>query len=247
MGGVVSEPIHAGKALVTDGSGEMFDRIAKKYDRLNLIMSMGMDRWWRRGLIKAVGGSAPALGGRRFLDVATGTADVALALARAYPGCDVVGVDPSVGMLGVGREKVAAKGLADRISLVEGDAQAMAFEDAAFDGVTIAFGIRNVPDRALGLREMARVTRPGGRVAVLELGEPREGLLSPLVRFHIRHVVPRLGAWLSGEKEYRYLQESIAAFPQPAAFAEVMESAGLTVERVRRFAFGAANLYIGRR
>ena len=108
----------------------------------------------------------------------------------------------------------------------------------------MAFGIRNVPDRAAALREMARVTRKGGRVAILELGEPKRGLLGPLARFHIRHVVPALGALISGSREYRYLQESIAAFPEPEVFAELMRDSGLRVISVTPLTFGVCNLYV---
>ncbi|MCB9537134.1 MAG: ubiquinone/menaquinone biosynthesis methyltransferase [Myxococcales bacterium] len=219
-----------------DGSGAMFDRIAHRYDLLNRLMSFGLDRGWRRRLVDAM----PDAGA--LLDVATGTADVALALADAHPSTTVVGLDPSAGMLGVGQSKIAERGLAHRVTLTEGDAQAMPFADATFAGCTIAFGIRNVPDRLAGLREMARVTAPGGPVALLELAEPA---FAP-ARFHVHHVVPRLGAWLSGAKEYRYLQRSVAAFPPPDAFAALMRAAGLRDVEVHRMTFGAAHLYVGR-
>ncbi|MEM1032074.1 MAG: bifunctional demethylmenaquinone methyltransferase/2-methoxy-6-polyprenyl-1,4-benzoquinol methylase UbiE [Myxococcota bacterium] len=223
-----------------DGSGAMFNRIARRYDHLNRIISLGMDRSWRRQLVDALG---PLTAGDEVLDVATGTADIAISVARRYPGVRVTGVDPSVNMLDVGREKLEALG--DRVSLVEGDAQAMSFDDDRFAGACIAFGIRNVPDRARGLREMARVTRPGGRVVVLELGEPDRGPLAPFARFHAYQVVPRIGAWLSGDDEYAYLAKSIEAFPKPDAFTAMMEAAGLDVDEVRPFVFGAANLFIG--
>lgn len=224
-----------------DGSGQMFDRIAGRYDFLNRVLSLGMDQGWRRKLVASMPDDSA-----RILDVATGTADVALALADAYPAAEVVGLDPSVGMLEVGREKVTARQLDARVRLVEGDAQAMPFPDDHFDGATIAFGIRNVPDRLQGLREMARVVRPGGPVVVLELGEPRGGLMAPFARFHVRHVVPRIGALLSGDKEYRYLQTSVAAFPAPEAFTALMTEAGLAEARFERMSFDAAHLYVGR-
>ena len=225
---------------IQPGSGQMFDRIADRYDLLNRLLSLGIDRRWRRALLAAM----PAEG--RLLDLATGTADVALALARFRPGAQVVGVDPSEGMLAVGVRKVAGSGLHDRVTLQVGDAQALDFADDHFAGACIAFGIRNVPDRALGLREMTRVTAPGGPVVVLELGEPSGGVLAPLARWHVRQVVPRLGALLSGAAEYRYLQTSVAAFPAPEAFAELMQGAGLEDVQVQRLTFGAAHLYVGR-
>lgn len=222
-----------------DGSGGMFDRIAPRYDLLNRLMSFGIDRRWRRRLLDAMPTRGP------LLDVATGTADVALALARRSPEVDVIGLDPSAGMLAVGREKIARARLDHRVALVEADAQRMPFDPDRFAGSCIAFGIRNVPDRLQGLREMARVTRPGGPVVVLELSEPRGGPMAALARLHVHHVVPRLGAWLSGDREYRYLQASIAAFPPAEEFAALMETAGLRDVVAHRLTFGTAHLYIG--
>ncbi len=226
---------------MTDGSGAMFDAIATRYDLLNRVLSLGLDRSWRTALVRAMSLREDD----EVLDLATGTGDVALELARARDDLRVTGVDPSAGMLARAREKVAAAGLTDRIELLEGDAQALPFADGRFDASCIAFGIRNVPDRALGLAEMTRVTRTGGRVVVLELGEPRSGLLASAVRFHIRQVVPRVGALLSGAEEYRYLQRSVAAFPPPGVFADMMEDAGLEVTPPRALGFGAAWLYLG--
>jgi demethylmenaquinone methyltransferase/2-methoxy-6-polyprenyl-1,4-benzoquinol methylase len=223
------------------GSGAMFDGIAPRYDLLNRLMSFGLDRGWRKKTVRALA-LAP---GARALDLATGTADVAMAIARTHPDCRVVGIDPSLGMLEIGRRKLADQNLADRITLQAGDAQALDLDDDSFDGVCIAFGIRNVPDRARALAEMARVTRPGGRVAILELSEPQRGLLAPLARFHIRRLVPRLGALLSGSNEYRYLQRSIAAFPPPEEFADLMRAAGLDVLAVTPLSFGVCHLYVG--
>jgi demethylmenaquinone methyltransferase/2-methoxy-6-polyprenyl-1,4-benzoquinol methylase len=239
----MTEPrVADGRALAPrPGSGAMFDGIAPRYDLLNRLMSFGLDRGWRRKTVRALA----LVPGARALDLATGTADVAMAIARACPGGRVVGVDPSLGMLEVGRRKIADAGLAERVSLQAGDAQALDFEDQSFDGVCIAFGIRNVPDRARALAEMARVTRPGGRVAILELSEPRRGLLAPLARFHIRKLVPRLGALLSGSREYHYLQSSIAAFPPPDDFADMMRAAGLDVLAVTPLSFGVCHLYVG--
>src|SRR5262249_27854293 len=147
----------------------------------------------------------------------------------------------------VGREKLARKKLADRVTMVPGDAEALPYGEGTFDGATIAFGIRNVPDRARGLAEMARVVRPGGRVCVLELSEPKRGIMAPLARFHIHVLGPRIGALLSGAPEYRYLQKSIEAFPAPEEFAAMMERAGLVVEQVRPQTFGVCHLYVGRK
>jgi demethylmenaquinone methyltransferase/2-methoxy-6-polyprenyl-1,4-benzoquinol methylase len=233
-----------GETAVSGGSGAMFDNIAPRYDLLNRVMSFGVDRRWRKKTVRAL--ALPAGDGAcRVLDVATGTGDLAIDIARRHPGAQIIGVDPSRKMIEVGTGKLAARGLAERVRLEEGDAQALAHDDASFDAVCIAFGIRNVPDRGRGLAEMARVCKPGGRVAILELGEPTQGLIAPLARFHIRHVVPRLGAWLSGAKEYRYLQTSIAAFPPPDEFAALMKASGLDVVEVVPLTFGVCNLYVG--
>ncbi len=228
-------------APATNGSGAMFDRIAGRYDLLNRWMSFGMDRGWRRKTIAALSLEP----GARLLDLATGTADLALRALRKHPDIDVIGVDPSEAMLEVGRQKIERAGVADRLKLQLGDAQTLPFDDDSFDAVCIGFGIRNVPDRPRALAEMARVTRASGRIAILELSEPKRGFMAPLTRLHIRHIVPRLGALLSGSREYRYLQTSIAAFPAPEEFAEMMESAGIEMIETRRFAFGSCVLYVG--
>jgi demethylmenaquinone methyltransferase/2-methoxy-6-polyprenyl-1,4-benzoquinol methylase len=225
---------------MTLGSGAMFDRIAKRYDFVNRVLSLGMDKGWRRRTVRALElGDTP-----RVLDVATGTGDLAIDIARARPGATVIGLDPSQQMLAIAGEKLAKKQLTDRVSLVVGDAQALPFKDHELDAATIAFGIRNVPDRAAGLRELARVVRPGGRIAVLELGEPKGGIMSRAARFHTRHVVPKLGALLSGAREYKYLQRSIAAFPPAAEFAALMGTCGLNVLEVVPLTFGACTLYV---
>jgi len=223
-----------------DGSGAMFDAIAGRYDLLNRVLSLGIDQSWRRRTVAALE-LAP---GARVLDIATGTADLALVAVRAADAVTVVGVDPSRAMLDVGREKVERAGLAGRIELREGDAQALPFEDDSFDATMVAFGIRNVPDRLRAASEMRRVTRPGGRVAILELAEPRRGLLAPAARFHVHTVVPWLGALLSGAHEYRYLQRSIAAFPPPDEFAASLGDVGLRVLRVMALTFGVCHCYV---
>lgn len=228
-------------ADVRGGSGAMFDRVAPRYDLLNRLLSLGLDRRWRRAAVRALE-LAP---GDAALDLATGTGDVALEMLRQQPACRVVGVDPSAGMLEVGRAKVAAAGLADRVELEVGQAEELGFADGSFDAAAIAFGIRNVADRERGLRELSRVVRPGGRIAILELGEPR-GLLALGARIHMRVVGPALGALLSNRSAYRYLPRSIAAFPSPAEFVCAMEASGHDAVRVTAFASGVCNLFVSR-
>jgi demethylmenaquinone methyltransferase/2-methoxy-6-polyprenyl-1,4-benzoquinol methylase len=222
---------------IRPGSGAMFDRIAARYDVVNRVLSLGLDRLWRRRAVKALAAS------RRVLDLATGTADLALALALARSDREVVATDPSEEMLRVARRKIEAASLNDRVHAQAGEAERIAQADRSFDGVSIAFGIRNVPDRDGALAEMARVTRDGGRIVILELTEP-EGFLAPLLRFHVHHLVPRLGALLSGAAEYRYLERSIARFPSAREFACHMEAAGLRLITVRPLSFGVAHLFV---
>lgn len=225
------------------GSGEMFDQIAPRYDMLNRIMSLGVDQRWRRATVDALSLSP----GSRVLDAATGTGDLALMIARRHPDAHVVGIDPSRGMIAIGQRKAEELGASARVEFQVADVQALPFGSNSFDAASIAFGIRNVGDRRLGLSEMARVTRPGGHVAVLELGEPQGSFLGPLARFHIRQVVPRIGGLLSGSHEYRYLQQSIAAFPAPDVFAQLMQDVGLQVLEVRPLTFGACTLFVAQR
>lgn len=237
---------------IRGGSGEMFDGIAPRYDFLNRVISMGIDRSWRRQAVAALALES----GDRVLDVATGTGDVAIEVSRqlralsasspvaaADPGT-VVGIDPAARMLAIAENKVAAQQRTE-VTFRQGNGESLPFEGDSFDGLSIAFGIRNVPDREKALQEMARVTRPGRRVAILELSEPKGGPLSGLARFHIHTVVPALGAMLSGSREYRYLQQSIAAFPAPEAFSSMMEAAGLRVLEARPLTFGVCHLFVG--
>ena len=222
----------------------MFDIIADRYDLLNRLISLGVDQSWRRKTVDALALGAPPGSTERVLDLATGTADLALMVARRHPRVSVVGVDPSPKMLEVGERKIAAAGLTARVTLALGDAEHLGFEDASFDGVCMAFGIRNVIDRSAALREMARVTRPGRRVVILELSEPQSGIVGTLARFHIHAVVPALGAAISGRDEYSYLQRSIAAFPPAAEFARLIRKAGLDVISVLPLTFGVSHLYV---
>jgi demethylmenaquinone methyltransferase/2-methoxy-6-polyprenyl-1,4-benzoquinol methylase len=223
------------------GGGAMFDRIAARYDALNRILSLGLDRGWRRRMLVAL----PAPG--RILDLATGTGDVALAAARRWPGAAITALDPSAMMLDRAREKLLLAGpsIAKRVSLVSGEAERLPFDPARFDALTIAFGIRNVADRSRTLREMHRVLEPGGHAAILEFGSPAEASL--LARFHIRFLVPQIGRLFSSATAYAYLASSIAAFPRAEEFAAMLANAGFEVLCVERLAFGAVNLFVARR
>jgi demethylmenaquinone methyltransferase/2-methoxy-6-polyprenyl-1,4-benzoquinol methylase len=224
--------------------GEMFSQIAPRYDFLNRLLSLGVDRRWRR---QAVAQMLPPSGGRH-LDLATGTADMALEILKQKgASAAVAGVDISVAMMRIGRQKCRARGLEDRVSFVRAPGEALPFGDAAFDSACVAFGIRNVVDRDLGLREMCRVVRPGGRVVILEFSTPRGSVLGGLYRFYFTRVLPRIGGLFSRRDAYAYLPESVLSFPEPEAFEAMMRRAGCTAVNRRRLTFGIVTLYVGTR
>lgn len=225
------------EATVRPGSGAMFDRIAARYDLLNRLCSLGIDRTWRRRAVRAL--ELPAHG--RALDLATGTGDVAIEMVRQQGTLQVDALDPSEKMIAIGRRKVERRGMQQQVTFGLGEAQSLPYENDRFDGTAIAFGIRNVPDRLQALREMGRVTKAGGRIALLELSDPCR---SRLAKLWVHHVVPQLGALLSGAKEYRYLETSIAAFPPASEFARTIESAGLRLLQSRPLLFGVAHLFV---
>jgi demethylmenaquinone methyltransferase / 2-methoxy-6-polyprenyl-1,4-benzoquinol methylase len=219
----------------------MFDRIAPRYDWANRVLSFGVDRSWRRTAVRAAGIQA----GHKVLDVATGTADLALALeAKTGTTGRVVGLDFSRNMLQEGARKVQA--LKRSVPLVEGDALHLPFPDDAFDSATIAFGIRNVDDPQAGVTEMARVVRGGGRVVILEFGQPNRLIAGPY-RFYSRHLMPRIGAAITGDKAaYEYLPETAARFPSGDAFAKIMQDTGRFQSiKARSLTGGIAYLYVG--
>ena len=223
----------------------MFDAIAHRYDRLNHVLSAGLDRRWRRQAIAAV--APPA--GSRVLDVCTGTADLAIAACRSdSPPRAVVGVDFAGAMLEIGRGKVQASGLDRRVRLVRGDACRLPCAPATMDAATIAFGIRNVVDPAQAVREIARVLRPGGRLAILEFGEPRLPVIRGVYLWYFRHVLPRVGRWLSRHGDaYSYLPQSVHAFLGPDALAAVLRDCGFDEVQVDRLALGIVYLYVARK
>lgn len=223
--------------------GSMFDRIAHRYDLLNRLLSFGTDVRWR----KRLAGQLPAGEALRVLDLATGTADVLIALDRHCPRvARGTGVDLSFGMLSHGVPKLRALGLADRFRLVRGDAQRLPLPSDAYDAVTISFGIRNVLDVEAGLREMCRVLKPGGRALVLEFSLPGNALFRAGYLFYFRHVLPRVGALVSGDAQaYRYLNQTVETFPYGAAFAQLMNNAGFRSVQAHPLTFGIATLYQG--
>jgi demethylmenaquinone methyltransferase/2-methoxy-6-polyprenyl-1,4-benzoquinol methylase len=220
----------------------MFDTIAPRYDFLNRILSMGIDQGWRKRVISMVMEGAPG----RVLDVATGTGDLAIAAAQAGAG-EVVGVDIAKEMLAVGRRKLPARKLEKRVTLCYGDAENLPFDDDSFDAATVAFGVRNFENLDAGLTDMGRVMRPGARLVILEFSQPTAFPVKQVYGFYSRHILPRIGGWLSGDSgAYRYLPDSIAVFPHGEAFLERMRAAGYTDVRQKRLTFGIASIYDGR-
>ncbi len=221
--------------------GAMFDAIARRYDLLNRLMSAGQDGRWRRLAVAALAGLPPG----PVLDLGAGTGDLALALRRGVPGRDVVGLDLSVGMLRVGRAKLAARG-ERRVHLVRGDVLRLPFPDAAFAGAATAFTLRNVADLGAALREVRRVLRPGGAFACLEITRPRPGPLAMLFRLYFQRLVPVAGGLISGRPAaYRYLPESVERFLTGEQLAAAMAAAGFREVRMRRFWPGTVTLHIG--
>lgn len=223
---------------------EMFDRIAPAYDRLNHTLSLGIDRLWRRRTVRIVRRMRPG----RILDMATGTGDLALLLARRIPGAQVTGIDLSEGMLAAARAKAKAAGLGERIELVRGEAELTGLPDASFDVATVAFGVRNFEDLEGGLRELVRAVRPGGHVVILEFSTPTLPVWAQLYRWYSHRVLPRIGGLVSRDRQaYDYLPRSVDEFPQPGPFMRLMERAGLTHCRARSLSLGVAQIYVGER
>jgi demethylmenaquinone methyltransferase/2-methoxy-6-polyprenyl-1,4-benzoquinol methylase len=217
----------------------MFDAIAPHYDRLNRILSLGIDQRWRRQAVEMLRPFQP----KRILDVATGTADLAIEAMQLRPE-KIVGVDIAEEMLERGRTKLATLGYTDTIALRRGDAERLPFSDAQFDAVMVAFGVRNFEDLEGGLREIRRVLKPGGQIIVLEFSRPRVFPIRQLYAFYSRYVLPRLGQAVSkDEGAYQYLPDSIAAFPDGPDFQAVLEKTGYSDTRWKPLTFGIASLY----
>ena len=221
----------------------MFNDIAPSYDRLNHLMSLGIDNIWRKKAIKEIVDGTQ----QQILDVACGTGDSTIAIAKAMePGGRVTGIDISAGMMEPLMRKAAHEGVHDRIKLLQADALQMPFEADTFHRVTCAFGIRNFEDRKKGLAEFLRVLKPGGRAVILELGIPDKPFIKTLYDIYFRHILPLIGGLISGNRAaYRYLPESVYAFPRPETFCAMMERAGFHNVRHRNFTFGLCRLFIG--
>ena len=232
----------ASKATTEEVAG-MFDSIAGKYDFLNHFFSLGIDKLWRRKLVKRLAKNKPV----DVLDVATGTGDQAIAIVKAgIP--KVIGIDISEQMLAEGRKKVAAKKLTDRITLKYGNCEELQFADSSFDAISVTFGVRNFEHLEKGLAEMYRVLRPGGRLFVLEFSMPKNLIIRWLYRFYFFKVMPFIGRLVSKDKKaYTYLPNSVDPFPKRESFLKSLHSLGFIDTYRISLSFGIAELYVGQR
>ena len=220
---------------------DIFNDIAPKYDLLNHLLSLNIDKGWRRKAMKHIGEE----GKGHLLDVACGTGDFSIAACKAGVK-QVTGIDISANMVEIGKKKVHDAGLDARIDLLSGDSEQMEFPDATFDTVTVAFGVRNFEHLERGLSEMCRVLRPGGKVVILEFSTPERFPMKQLYRFYFRRILPRVGGMVSGDRSaYEYLPASVFAFPQGERFLEIMRRCGFRDVARRRLTFGIATLYTG--
>lgn len=224
----------------TEQVRQMFDAIAPAYDFMNRAMTLGIDIWWRQLAVKRLRRLSPT----RILDVATGTGDFAIQLYKSLHPQHITGIDLSQGMLDEARRKVKEKQLENAISFEQGDCMALEMEDASFDAVTVAFGVRNFEHLQQGYSEMARVLRPGGILCVLELSTPTNPIIRWFYDLYTLHIIPWIGSKKSGEKSaYRYLPESIAAVPQGDDMLQLMRNAGLHDTTCKRLTLGVCTIY----
>jgi demethylmenaquinone methyltransferase / 2-methoxy-6-polyprenyl-1,4-benzoquinol methylase len=219
----------------------MFNDIAPKYDFLNHFLSAGIDIQWRKQVTKLLAPSYPKM----ILDVATGTGDLAIELSKLKPK-SIIGIDIAKEMLAIGNTKINNKKLQEIIRLDQGDSEKMNFEDNTFDAVTVAFGVRNFENLQKGLKEMNRVMKPGGIVAILEFSKPRKFPMKNLYNFYFKYILPGFGKLVSKNNEaYTYLPKSVENFAEDAGFLKEMELAGFKKVKQKRLTFGISTLYSG--
>ncbi len=219
----------------------MFDNIAPEYDRLNHILSIQIDKIWRRRVVKIVERFSP----NTLLDLATGTGDLAIAMAQRIKWLKVIGIDLSEGMLAVAKEKVEGLELNDRVELKCGIAENIELADNSVDVVTVAFGVRNFGDLRGGLSEMTRVVRRGGHIVILEFSTPDNPIFRWFYNIYSHHILPVIGGMISNDRRaYEYLPSSVDEFPAPHKIVELMESLGLGECEVRSQSCGIARIYI---
>ena len=229
-------------AIDKSGVGDMFDAIAWRYDFLNHFLTLGIDNLWRNKAVSLI--SAPK--GSSFLDVATGTGDLAVTLVRKKAPAKVFGIDISEGMLSFGRKKMEKLGLSQLVTLQQEDCEALSFEEGSFEAVTVGFGIRNFLHPDKGLSEMYRVLKPRGEAIILEFSRPKSKLLCRLFDMYFCYVLPQIGKLFSKHSSaYTYLPDSVKEFPHGEGFAQLMRNAGFKAVEYHPLTFGIATIYKG--
>ena len=220
----------------------MFDEIAGRYDFLNHFLSMNFDRGWRKRLVKLSGISA----GDVILDVCAGTCDISIEFARTGRCSAIVGADFSEKMLKIGKQKIERGGYQNRIGLFRGDAEKLPLRDETFDVATMGFGLRNLTNYKMGISEMARVVKEGGRILILEFAPPKATSLNLLYRFYLAKVIPIIGMILTGKRSaYKYLSTSVSGFLEPSEVLEIMRGEGLKDLKALPLTFGVSYIYSG--
>ncbi len=221
---------------------EMFDNIAFRYDFLNRFLSGGIDIVWRRKAINQLSDLQP----KKILDVATGTADVALMTYKMLKPQHITGIDISNGMLELGRKKIAKLNLQDSIVLQQADSENLPFPDETFDAITVAFGVRNFEHLEQGLSEMRRVLKKGGKLVVLEFSKPKQTGFKKIYTIYMKTITPGLGKLFSGSKAaYSYLNDSVQAFPEGENFQKILDSVGYKDTYFKSLSFGICSIYCG--
>lgn len=219
---------------------QMFDNISHRYDFLNRLLSMGIDTQWRNRVVKTIAKKQP----KTILDVATGTGDLAIALAGKNPQAKITGFDLSAGMLEHGRVKVANKNLSNQIEMIQGDAENMPFEDNSFDAITVAFGVRNFETLTKGLNEIHRVLKPGGTFIILEFSQPEKFPMKQLYNFYFKNILPVIGKTFSKDhRAYTYLPESVQVFPYGEKLNQILKSVNFVEPKNKKLTFGIASIY----
>ena len=221
---------------------DMFDNIAYRYDFLNRFLSAGVDIWWRKKAIRQL----EKLNPKQILDVATGTADVAIMTTSLLHPDKITGIDISDGMLEIGRAKIKKQGLENTIELINGDSEAIIFPDDSFDAVTVAFGVRNFEHLEKGLNEIKRVLKPGGKLVVLEFSQPKAPVVTQLYNVYMKLVAPNVGKLFSKNRNaYKYLDESIKKFPEGNNFTLILDNLGYTNTYCKPLSLGICSIYCG--
>ncbi len=219
----------------------MFNHIASRYDLMNTILSFGIYKNWKKKLVKQLVAVTP----QSILDVATGTADIAIELSSLHPK-KIVGVDISNEMLSFGKKKVEDKNLSSLITLQQGDSENLQFTDNNFDAVTVAYGVRNFENLLKGLSEMYRVLKPNGKVVILEFSQPKNIFFRNIFHFYFHKICPLVGKWITGDKSaYTYLPQSVKAFPEGKNFKTLLDQTGFKQTQCKPLTFGIASLYTG--